>query len=103
MAQSSFPPEFRPAVIDALRGALAAHLREPSPDGDLHRALRSLAAEAKSANVGADQLMPVLRDICDELPQTHGDDAHRRIVELLISEYYGTDLGTQQQRDPGRA
>lgn len=89
------PSRLDPAAIAKLRVALGAYLVKSEDRAPLQAALASLAAEARDKSIPPEQLLVVLKEIWNGLPEVRAtSDAGaqvmllQRAVTLCIREYY---------------
>lgn len=82
-------------TIDAVRGALAQYVADPSRGDRLGVALRAMAAQARERSMLPEQLLVVLKDIWYGLPSVREMKEPTDVVRLLqravtmcIKEYY---------------
>ena len=83
------------ALMDgALRHAVHAAARGQAPDGRLHEALRRTCAAAHARGLRAEQLLVLVKDAWNELPEVRrlprhdADGMLARVVTLCVGEYY---------------
>ncbi|MDQ6885882.1 MAG: hypothetical protein M3068_01175 [Gemmatimonadota bacterium] len=105
MTDSADPPrspsrDLPPQTLAALKVALATHLRDSSPDGDLRRALQEACREARTRGLRAEELLIAFKRLWYELPEVRatqiGESRDRllaRVVTMCIREYYDSDAG----------
>ncbi|MGI8498897.1 MAG: hypothetical protein ACR2OG_15095 [Gemmatimonadaceae bacterium] len=105
MTDSADPSGLRSSALSSetlaqLRAALATHIRDSSPDGDLRRALRDTCQEARSRGIRAEELLVAFKRMWYDLPEVRatpvGEPRDRllaRVVTMCIREYYDRDSG----------
>ncbi|HUR92153.1 MAG TPA: hypothetical protein VMY38_05710 [Gemmatimonadaceae bacterium] len=85
------------ATVARLRTVLASHMEHPDEaDPELARVLRQIVTEARNRHIRAEQLVVILKNVWDALPdarfaidreaQMH---ARQRLITLCIKSYYG--------------
>ena len=89
------PSRLDPAALAGLRAALGAYLAESEDRVSLQIALASLAAQARDRSIPPEQLLVVLKDLWNGLPEVRAmtDTAAQvgllqRVVTMCIREYY---------------
>ena len=89
------PSRLDPAAIAELRVALGAYLAKSEDRAPLQAALARLAAEARDKGIPPEQLLVVLKEIWNGLPEVRAaSDASaqvtllQRAVTMCIREYY---------------
>jgi hypothetical protein len=89
------PVQLSPALLEDLRRALAVYAGPRAEDGDIRRALRAIAEEARRRGVHAEQLVVSLKRVFEMLtpPPTlaSADERARRLSHLVtvcVQEYY---------------
>jgi hypothetical protein len=111
------PVHLAPSLLDALRRALAGYTGSRADDGDLRRALRAIADDARHRGVRAEQLVVSLKRVFETLTPpptlaTADERAHRLsyLVTLCVQEYYATaddaaadDVAADDTGPPGPA
>lgn len=82
-------------TVDAVRSALRAYLSDASEPGVLQRALLRMSTEARDKDILAEQLLVVLKDVWNALPEVRAmtDSGAQiqllqRVVTMCIKEYY---------------
>jgi hypothetical protein len=94
---SGGPPPGRlgDASIDVLRSALRAYLQDSQDPRTLQPSLLAIAAEARSQEILPEQLLVVLKEIWNGLPEVRSMTNSRdqinllqRVVTMCIKEYY---------------
>jgi hypothetical protein len=95
---SSQPPPSRldKATLEELRAALRLYLADESSPSVLRNALLRTAAEAHEKSILPEQLLVVLKEVWNALPEVRAiPDATdqvrmlQRVVTMCIKEYYG--------------
>jgi len=95
---SSQPPPSRldSATLDELRAALRLYLADSSSPSVLRNALMRTAKEAHEKSILPEQLLVVLKDVWNALPEVRAmpdtmDQVRmlQRVVTMCIKEYYG--------------
>lgn len=84
------------AAVARLRTVLTNHIAHPDvADPELGRVLRQLVVEARNRKVRAEQLILMLKNVWDELPETrYAIDreaqqlVRQRLISLCIKAYY---------------
>ena len=98
-ADSSHTPPSRldDETMSMVRGALRAYLADASDPTELRAALLRMSAEARARSMLPEQLLVLLKDTWNALPEVRGtSDAVeqirllQRVVTMCIKEYYGT-------------
>jgi hypothetical protein len=91
------PSRLDDATLDTLRAALQQYLLESSASSTLHSALMSMSAEARAKAILPEQLLVVLKDVWNALPEVRAmPDATeqvrllQRVVTMCIKEYYSS-------------
>jgi len=84
------------ASIDAVRASLRAYLQDSQNPTTLQASLLTFATEARARSIMPEQLLIVLKDIWNGLPEVRSmSDARQqtvllqRVVTMCIKEYYG--------------
>ena len=94
---SSSPPPSRltDATVAALRDALRRYLANGLTPGPLEAALQAIAREAREKDILPEQLLIVLKDVWNDLPEVRAmhDTTQQvrllqRVVTMCIKEYY---------------
>jgi hypothetical protein len=97
-SDSSQPPPSRldHATLDELRAALQLYLADDSSPTVLRNALLRTATEAHEKSILPEQLLVVLKEVWNALPEVRAiSDAAdqvrmlQRVVTMCIKEYYG--------------
>lgn len=95
---SSLPPSSRldDEVLNDVRVALRAYLKDSEDPTALRASLLLLATEARARNILPEQLLVTLKELWSTLPEVRAmtDASHQvrllqRVVTLCIREYYG--------------
>ncbi|MGH7718581.1 MAG: hypothetical protein ACREON_07045 [Gemmatimonadaceae bacterium] len=82
------------ATLATVRELLGRRLDDESLDGELHRALRQLSAEARQRGLRAEQVVIVLKQAWEQLTdevRAGGRDRRQiiqRAISISIEEYY---------------
>jgi hypothetical protein len=89
------PSRLDPETIAALRAALGAYLSQTSERPQLQAALVALAADARGKSMLPEQLLVVLKEVWNALPEVRAmSDTSaqvallQRVVTMCIKEYY---------------
>jgi hypothetical protein len=89
------PSRLDPETIADLRAALGAYLSKTAERTQLQAALVALAADARAKAMPPEQLLVVLKDIWNALPEVRAMtdasaqvDLLQRVVTMCIKEYY---------------
>ena len=89
------PSRLDDATLDAVRAALRSFLGNGHDAAALQHALEQLSAEAHGKGVYAEQVLVVLKDLWQALPEVRAmaDSAEQvrllqRVVTMCIREYY---------------
>lgn len=85
------------ATVARLRAVLASHMEHPGvADPELSRVLRQIVTEARNRQIRAEQLVVILKNVWDGLPDaTYAIDreaqasVRQRLITLCIKAYYG--------------
>lgn len=85
------------ATVARLRAVLADHIEHPdAADPDLARVLRQVVTEARNRQIRAEQLVVILKNVWDSLPDARyaidreaQTQVRQRLVTLCIKAYYG--------------
>ena len=70
-------------MLDALRDALRLHLTTANPNGDLDRALRRLAREARANGLRAEYALNLLHAVWDSVPEVQATGSWLERQSLL--------------------
>jgi hypothetical protein len=88
-------PALEPETVEALRAALSRSVRDGNHGDTLRDILCKAAADARSKNIQAEQLLLILKDIWYSLPEvagaptTGGGNALlQELISRCIQEYY---------------
>lgn len=89
------PSRLDDETIDALRAALRQYLSNGQTPSPLQAALARVSAEAKEKRILPEQLLVMLKDLWNSLPEVHDivDTTQQirllqRVVTMCIKEYY---------------
>ena len=89
------PSRLTDATIDAVRAALRAYLSNSESAAVLQGALLSMASEARAKSMLPEQLLVVLKDVWNGLPEVRATSdtqeqtrLMQRVVTMCIKEYY---------------
>jgi hypothetical protein len=89
------PSRLDDATLDTLRAALQQYLLDTSASNGLRSALMSLSTEAREKAILPEQLLVVLKDMWNVLPEVRAmpDTTEQirllqRVVTMCIKEYY---------------
>lgn len=89
------PSRLDDATLDTLRAALQQYLLDTSASSGLRSALMSLSTEAREKAILPEQLLVVLKDVWNVLPEvrampdtTEQIRLMQRVVTMCIKEYY---------------
>lgn len=89
------PSRLTDATIDAVRAALRAYLSNSESSAVLQGALLSMASEARAKSMLPEQLLVVLKDLWNGLPEVRATSdtqeqtrLMQRVVTMCIKEYY---------------
>lgn len=93
---SQLPPSrLSENTVDAVRVALRAYLASPELPGSLQKALLQMASEAREKAMPPEQLLIVLKDLWNALPEVRAipDTSEQirllqRVVTMCIRVYY---------------
>ena len=82
-------------TVSAVRQALRTYLRDSKDSSALQAPLLAMASEARTRGILPEQLLIVLKDVWNTLPEVRAmTDAHQqigmlqRVVTMCIKEYY---------------
>lgn len=84
------------ATVARLRGALTRQIEHPdAADPELARVLRQIVTEARNRQIRAEQLVVILKNVWDSLPEARyaidreaQAQVKQRLVTLCIKAYY---------------
>ena len=84
------------ATVARLRTVLANHIAHPDvADPELGRVLRQIVVEARNRKIRAEQLILMLKNVWDSLPDTRyaidreaQQEMRQRLITLCIKAYY---------------
>jgi hypothetical protein len=85
------------ALLAELRRVLAAHSGPSVDEGEVSRAIRAVALEARAKGIRAEQLVKSLKEVFDSLvppPRIPPDERAKRLgyfVTTCVREYYAGD------------
>jgi hypothetical protein len=89
------PSRLDDETINAVRIALRAYLRDTGDPGALQVSLLTMASEARARGILPEQLLIVLKDVWNALPEVRSMRDPReqtgllqRVVTMCIKEYY---------------
>ena len=89
------PSRLDDQTVDAVRLALRAYLLDGSNPDTVQPALLSMASEARARSILPEQLLVVLKDVWNTLPEVRKMSDSReqirllqRVVTMCIKEYY---------------
>ena len=89
------PSRLDDETVSALRQALRAYLSDSKDSSILHAPLLRMASEARERAILPEQLLIVLKDVWNSLPEVRSmTDVHeqigllQRVVTMCIKEYY---------------
>ena len=91
------PSRLDDATVAAVRDALRDYLASDADPAALREALRGMSAEARQKGVRAEQLLVLLKEAWNTIPEVRAmTDARaqshqlQRVVTMCIKEYYGS-------------
>lgn len=84
------------ATVARLRAVLRSHIEHPDKaDPELARVLRQIVTEARSRHIRAEQLVVILKNVWDTLPDARfavdreaQTQVRQRLITLCIKAYY---------------
>ena len=89
------PSRLEPERVAALRSALSAYLSDPAAPAPLQHALVAIATDAREKSMPPEQLLILLKEIWNALPEVRTMTAGsaqvtmlQRVVTMCIKEYY---------------